>query len=207
MLCYQDQKEFFMAAYAECNEHARAQPKSRDQVILFYSAVCAFYLSQITFLSPIMFWALTSAMFILGVICSLIVINFRSWIIQYGKAAEVLGHLLASPQKFSTMDEVAEFIHIDCVSAFRPKSHFLLRLGNLIVIGFFFITTAPFAAVCNCLWGVNQAFAVISALCALPYFLILVFICYRKILKAENMNDETWIIRFSCITESHSDHP
>lgn len=201
MLIHSSHQEFFMQAYSECNEYARTQPKARDQVILFYSAVCAFYLSQLSQLTTVLFWALTAAMFIIGILCSLIVINFRSWVIQYGKAAEVIGRLLVTSQQLSTLDQIIAFIHADCQNPSRPKRPFFFRMGNLIVVSFCFITLAPFAAVYDKLVNSCQLAHIAIIVSALIYFLLLIVICFFQLSKAEKINDSTWIIRFSGITQ------
>lgn len=196
MIVHANQKDFLMQVYSECNAHAREQPKFRDQVILFYSAVCAFYLSHLSQISKAMFFFLTFAMLMLGIVCALIVINFRSWIIQYGKAADVIGRLLISDQTFASLDDITTFIRDECQKSLSLKRPFFIRMGNLIVLGFCFITLAPFAAIYERLadkaWWVRGLI-----LCsALVYFCILVYICWKQVDKAEQMNEKTWIIRF-----------
>lgn len=195
MLKESDHKEFLSLAYEQCNEYAREQPRARDQVILFYTAICAFYLSQAGSMTDFMFLCLSFAMVILGFACSLIVISFRSWIIQYGNAAEVIGKLLITQQRFSTLDDIRAFIKCNYFSNQKP---FFLRMGNILVIVFLFVTLAPFAAICDHLIKKcsDTFFIGLCVLCAALYFLSLVSLAYHEIKKADSMGDKTWIIRF-----------
>lgn len=192
MLRNTDQKEFFMEVYTQCNDHIREQPKFRDQVILFYTAVCAFFLSQIKNVSPLMFFCLTTAMIFLGLICSFSVINFRSWILQYIKAAEAVGKLLCSPQILESMDDITKFLELNCRPNTRSFFDKYFRIGHIIVWGFFFVTLAPFAVLMD---RFQEHYIVILFLAGI-YLVILFAVFFVKIDQAESMKTKTWIVRF-----------
>ena len=202
MLKNPDQKEFLSVVYEQCNEHMREQPRARDQVVLFYVAICAFYLSSVDFLSDFMFFCLSFAMLVLGLACSFVVIKFRSWIIQYVNSAEVIGKLLINEQEFSTEAEIVRFIQENCSTSQNP---FFLRMGNVIILGFIFVTLAPFAAICDRFLPSCTTAVVLCLLCAALYFFFLVFLFYREVKKAETMGDKTWIIRFNTNKSSSKD--
>ena len=192
MLKNKDQRDFFMMVYTQCNEHAREQPKFRDQVILFYTAVCAFYLSQMNSLPFFLFLCFSAAMIILGLICSLSVINFRSWILQYIKASETIGKILCSPQELSSFDDITSFLEKNCRPNTRPFFEKYFRVGHSIVLGFFFITLTPFAVL---IYRFPSYYILFFTL-AIFYIAVLFHVFFRKIDQAESMNTKTWIIRF-----------
>ena len=167
--------------YTQCNEHAREQPKFRDQVILFYTAVCAFYLSQMNSLPFFLFLCFSAAMIILGLICSLSVINFRSWILQYIKASETIGKILCSPQELSSFDDITSFLEKNC----RPiPAHFLRSISGLDILlcwGFSFITLTPFAVL---IYRFPSYYILIFTL-AIFYIAVLFHVFFRKIDQAE----------------------
>lgn len=193
-----DIREFFMLTYSECNTHAREQPKKRDQVILFYMAICYFYVSQYLKLSSIMFWAMTAAMIALGTICSYIVFDLRSWTIQYSKAAEVIGRLLVKDENLNTKGELVAAIKAECktVDKLRQISSFFKRSGNYVSLGFCFITLAPAAAIIDRYISYTWIVAVTVAI-SLFYYIFAICWLMKIVKEADARNENAWIIRFS----------
>ena len=53
------------------------------------------------------------AMLLLSTLCALIVINFRSWIIQYGNCAEAVGKLFVIEKVFDNEKDIAAFLAVN----------------------------------------------------------------------------------------------
>ncbi|MBQ6756797.1 MAG: hypothetical protein IJP43_07670 [Oscillospiraceae bacterium] len=190
-------KEFLMSAYAECNENIRDHPKHRDQIIMFYGAVCAFYFSQLANASNTMFNILNISMIVLGLFCSFVVIQHRSWTLQYNKSAEMIGKILASSDKFRSVDDVMKFINDNINKKPKKMKPFFFRMGNAIILGFFIITLAPFAVIfdniCNAI-KLNICALYLCIAGATLYFAGITIFCYLYIRKIEDFNFTPWII-------------
>lgn len=209
MLSNPDQKDFLMELYTQCNEHAREQPRKRDQVILFYVAVCSFYLSQNPFESGAMFYIMTAALVILGGICSAIVITLRAWTIQYIRITEVIGRILISPRRLRA-SEIPSAIKKEFKRIEPQETPFFFRMGNLIALAFCFISLAPFAVLSVHFYNVKPSLCIVVVAVALTYFFTLACLCKQRVVKAEKMNEHTWIVNFrpgAISSHSSKSHP
>lgn len=198
-------KDFVLRLYDECNNHAKEQAVRRDQVIAFYIVVCAFYLNwKICYELPLLI-LLNIAMILLGAICCLVLISFRSWIIQYGNCAEAVGKLLICDKTLKTQEEISLFLEVNCKKKSDSFIKYIKRMGNVVIIGFILITLAPFiksyellTRLCSC----NAYAAIIVCIVAALYVYKLVSYHFKMSNMALTQENEiTWIIRFNDFKE------
>lgn len=205
MLRFKQHQELFQKVYDECNAHAREQTAKRDQVITFYIVVCSFYLGWENTQEFAIRLVLLLVVFIIGVLCSLILINLRSWIIQYGNCAEAVSKLLAVNYSYTNINDIAAFLKVNAKKSVDTPREFILRMGNTITYGFIFITAVPFIKLFELLYSSILSVlpcAIISLLCVITYLGLLIrehFISANNALNQFDDKQITWIIRFDDI--------
>lgn len=83
--------------YGQCNEHLRETDKKRDQILVFFVTVTGLYISNYDKLSSIVKIPniiLGSIVGLIGIVLSLILIEYRMWHLKYALAAIVLQKLM-----------------------------------------------------------------------------------------------------------------
>lgn len=183
------QRGFLETVYKECNEHAREQPKRRDSIITIYLAVYAAFIGLITSsvqLSPDLTFGLVVIMYVLGFMCSLTVINFRCWAIEYVSCAQAIAAVLIDESSYSPQTLTKELWKKIKRNPTRSKS-FFGRTENIIVLSFVVITATPIIVLVKEIVLLDSAFlAVLLILFIVLYIILFTVVMHRKIKEADS---------------------
>lgn len=132
--------------YSECNEHAREQPKRRDSIIIIYISVYAAYIglyASKVILSTFLVISLGIVMVVFGALCSFIIVNFRSWSIQYVSCARAISILLLEGLSHESPKEITHKLKIKIKRPQDTLKWFFFRPENIIVITFIILSATP----------------------------------------------------------------
>ena len=205
--------EILHTIYKECNAYAREQAKRRDSIITIYLAIYAAYIgyfSASSELSLFLILGLFFFIFILGVLCSIIILDFRTWTIQYVSCARALGALLVNGISSKTMKSLKKQLKKGITKSNTGTKSFFKRGQNILTIAFNIITATPIFVTLNEIKKLSSCSkAIIAILYVLLYTVVFYFYAKKRICEADrggfisqtNKRHMTWIIDFDLDTK------
>ncbi|MDP3447570.1 MAG: hypothetical protein Q8S22_05865 [Eubacteriales bacterium] len=199
-------ESMLLSIYQECNEHAREQAKMRNSMITIYLALFAAYVGLLNGekpISEIILYSLFGAMLFIGFLCIRATIDYRCWIIRYLSCARAVSSLLMQEDVNGSAADVSEKLRERMNYSKDVKKHTLNRMGNMIIVFFIIITSAPVVFLVDRLMGLSTWLKlVISTSYMILYSTTHILILTNQVKKADNEGGEgkykktPWIIDF-----------
>lgn len=181
---------YFSKLESTCASYLEEQPRLRNAIMSFYSAILAFYIKYSSAPKTITFGFGTIILTLFGVICLISIIGLRSWSVQYIKCIKVINGLILSEESFHDYNAIQYYIAFNLEHSEKVERKSLVTgIGNLIVLGFTMLTTIPVFYYVSILYTHITIWVIFIELAYCAFFEVFL---YRKLKQGEKY--KTWIL-------------